>query len=221
MSTAALTNDHTTPEGASPATAKMGMIIFLVSEAMLFAGLIAGYIVLRGTMGGEWPPAEVPEGANIGLQFPPTFMNWVMIVNSIILISSSFTLHFSEVQVAKHGKSGLALLGLTIILGTIFLCVQGWEWYHLKHEGMWFPTSSDDHHSYSLYGVYGTTFFVTTGFHGFHVLVGILLLIWCFLKQLFTRCYTPARHVSLNNVSLYWHFVDVVWIFVYVVLYVV
>ncbi len=218
MSTAALSHDHADHLGAPPATAKMGMVIFLVSEAMLFAGLIAGYIVLRGAVGGEWPPAGVPEGANIQLTFPPNFMNIVMIVNSAILISSSFALHFSEVQVAKHGKSGLPLLALTIVLGSIFLGVQAYEWMHLKHEGLWFPGGENGG---SLFGVYGTTFFVTTGFHGLHVFVGLLLLVWCFLKQLFTRCYTPARHVSLNNVSLYWHFVDVVWIVVYLVLYVI
>lgn len=216
MSTAALTHDHTTPEGASPATSKMGMVIFLASEAMLFASLIAAYIVLRGTA--EWPPEGAPD---IGLVFPPNLLNWIMIGNSILLISSSFTLHFAEVQVAKHGKSGLPLLALTILLGSIFISVQAWEWMHLRHEGMWFPTFSNEDHTYNLFGVYGTTFFVTTGFHGLHVFVGILLLIWCFLKQLFTRCYTPARHISLNNVSLYWHFVDVVWIVVYVTFYVI
>jgi cytochrome c oxidase subunit 3 len=215
MSTAALTHAPTDHIGASPAASKMGMVIFLVSEAMLFAGLIAGYIVLRGAQGGAWPPEGAPD---IGLVFPPNFLNWVMIVNSAILITSSFTLHFSEVQIAKHGKSGLPMLALTILLGSIFLSVQAWEWLHLKHEGMWFPGGE---HGGDLFGIYGTTFFVTTGFHGLHVFVGLLLLVWCFLKQLFTRCYSPARHVSLNNVSLYWHFVDVVWIVVYTALYVI
>ncbi len=217
MSTAALTHDHAEPEGASPATSKMGMVIFLISEAMLFAGLIAAYIVLRGPAS-VWPPEGAPD---IGLVFPPNLLNWVMIVNSVILISSSFALHFSEVQIAKHGKSGLPMLALTILLGSIFLSVQAWEWMHLKHEGMWFPGFGEGEHAGQLFGIYGTTFFVTTGFHGLHVFVGLLLLVWCFLKQLFTRCYTRERHISLNNVSLYWHFVDVVWIVVYFALYVV
>lgn len=193
---------------AEHSTAKFGMIMFLISEAMLFAGLIAGYIVLRASTVGDWPPAGSPD---IGLQFPPTMLNIVMIVNSIILISSSFTLHAAEVSIIKKGKSGLGWMLLTLLLGTIFLSVQAWEWAHLHHEGLWFNT----------FGVYGSSFFVITGFHGLHVAVGLLLIWWCFFKQLFTRCYTPQKHASLANTSLYWHFVDVVWIIVYVSLYVI
>jgi len=219
MSTAAaLTSDHAESHGAPPATCKFGMIIFLLSEAMLFAGLIAGYIVLRGAVAGPWPPEGAPD---IGLTFPPSGLNLVMIANSIILISSSFALHFSEAAIIKRNKSGLGLLLLTMVLGAIFLSVQAWEWMHLKHEGMWFPSAEGGGHGGSLFGVYGTTFFVTTGFHGLHVFVGLLLLVWCFLRQLLTNCFTPARHAALANVSLYWHFVDVVWIVVYTALYVV
>jgi len=180
--------------------------MFLISEAMLFAGLIAGYIVLRTATPGDWPPAGAPD---IGITIPPSLLNWVMIINSGILIFSSFTLHAAEARIIKHGKSGLGLLGLTIVLGSIFLGVQAWEWAHLHHEGLWFDT----------HGIYGSSFFVITGFHGMHVFVGLLLLVWCFLRQATTRCYNAQSHASLANVSLYWHFVDVVWIVVYVSLY--
>ena len=95
--------------------------------------------------------------------------------------------------------------------GSIFLSVQAWEWNHLHHEGLWF----DKH------GIYGSCFFVMTGFHGAHVFIGILLISWCFLRQLFTRYYRPGRTTSLDNVGLYWHFVDVVWIFLFTILYVI
>jgi len=184
------------------------MIMFLISEAMLFAGLIVTYIVLRIGYG-SWPPAGAPD---INLKLPhPTSLNWVMIINSLILISSSLVFHQVEVSVKKKGKSGILPLMITILLGTIFLCVQGWEWHHLYSDGLWFNT----------FGVYGSCFFVTTGFHGMHVFVGLLLLTWCLLRQLFTRCFTPQRHVALDNVGLYWHFVDVVWIVVYTIFYVV
>ncbi len=204
--------------GAPPATCRFGMTIFLLSEAMLFAGLIAGYIVLRGAHPGDWPPEGAPD---IGLTMPPSLLNWVMIANSAILISSSFAFHGAEVAIKNNGRSGLPWLLLTIVLGSIFLSVQAWEWFHLKHEGLWFPGVGDAHHAASLFGIYGTTFFVTTGFHGMHVFIGLLLILWCLLRQFFTRCFTPSAHSALDNVGLYWHFVDGVWIVVYTALYVI
>ncbi len=209
MSTAAVTPEAVTQHDATHATAKFGMIMFLISEAMLFAGLIGAYIVLRISTPSDWPPVGAPD---IGLNFAsPTLLNIVMIANTCILIGSSFALHASEVSIIKKGKSGLGWMLLTLIMGTIFLSVQAWEWAHLHHEGMWFNT----------YGIYGATFFVITGFHGLHVFVGLLLILWCFLRQLFFRSFTPASHASLANTSLYWHFVDVVWVVVYVALYVI
>jgi len=209
MSSAAITHDSEAHSAATHATAKFGMVIFLISEAMLFAGLIGGYIVLRLSTTGDWPPAGAPD---IGVNFANlSVLNIVMIVNTLILISSSFTLHASEVAIIKKGKSGLGWMLLTIVLGTIFLSVQAWEWAHLHHEGLWFNS----------FGVYGASFFVITGFHGLHVFVGLLLIVWCFLRQLFTKCFSAQSHASLANVSLYWHFVDVVWVVVYFSLYVI
>jgi cytochrome c oxidase subunit 3 len=210
MSTAELTHDQAQHQGAPPATCRFGMIIFLMSEAMLFAGLIGGYIVLRVAMPGEWPPAGYPD---IGLQlkWPPDPINVIMIVNSLILISSSFTFHGVEVAVKKHGQSGVPWLLFTIVLGTVFLSVQAWEWMHLHHKGLWFNEG----------GIYGSCFFVTTGFHGMHVFIGLLLLTWCLIRQVFTRGFTGERHAALDNVGLYWHFVDAVWIVVYTSFYVI
>lgn len=197
MSSAALTHDeHAGHASAPPHVAKFGMIMFLASEAMLFAGLIGAYIVLRLSVP-QWPP----EGA-------PALPVKLTGINTIFLVLSSFTLHYAEVQVNK-GKTGLFLMFVTILLGSLFVGVQCYEWYHLHHEGLWFNT----------HGVYGSSFFVMTGFHGMHVIVGVLLIIWVFLRQLLTRCYTPTRHASLANVSLYWHFVDVVWLFLFAIVY--
>lgn len=197
MSSAALTHDeHAGHASASHSTAKFGMIMFLASEAMLFAGLIGGYIVLRLAQ-----PAWPPEGA-------PALPVKLTGINTIFLVASSFTLHFAEVQVSK-GKTGLFLMLVTIFLGSLFVGIQCYEWYHLHHLGLWF----------NEHGVYGSSFFLMTGFHGAHVIVGVLLIIWVFLRQLFLRCYTPTRHASLANVSLYWHFVDVVWLFLFTIVY--
>ncbi len=196
MSTAALTA-HETPH-TPPRTAVFGMTIFLASEAMLFAGLIAGYIVLR-LSSPAWPPSpDLPK-------LPVVLTG----INTVFLIASSFTYHAAEVAV-KKGKKGTAWLFLTVLLGSLFLCIQAYEWYHMHHEGLWFNTG----------GAYGSSFFVLTGFHGLHVLVGVLMIAWALIRQL-GGAYTAQSHTYLILAGMYWHFVDVVWLFLYTVLYLV
>jgi cytochrome c oxidase subunit 3 len=199
MSTAALTaHDSPSDHHASQRTAVFGMTIFLASEAMLFAGLIAGYVVLR-LSSPAWPPsADLPK-------LPVVLTG----INTVFLITSSFTYHFAEVAV-KKGKKGTAWLFLTVLLGSLFLCIQGYEWYHMHHEGLWFNTG----------GVYGSSFFVLTGFHGLHVLIGVLMIAWALIRQL-GAAYTAQSHTYLILAGMYWHFVDVVWLFLYSVLYLV
>jgi len=196
MSTAALA-DHETPH-APPRTAIFGMTLFLASEAMLFAGLIGGYVVLR-LSSPAWPPSpDYP-------QLPILLTG----INTVFLVSSSFTYHFAEVAV-KKGKSGLLWLAVTIFLGLLFLGIQAYEWMHLHHEGLWFNKG----------GAYGSSFFLLTGFHGAHVAVGVLMIIVAFFRQL-GGAYTAQNHTYLILTGMYWHFVDVVWIFLYSVLYLV
>lgn len=197
MSTAALTANDL-PHHAPPRTAIFGMTIFLASEAMLFAGLIAGYIVLR-LSSPAWPPS--PEYPKL-----PIILTGI---NTVFLITSSFTYHAAEVAV-KKGKKGLFWLLLTVLLGTLFLCIQAYEWTHLHHEGLWFNKG----------GVYGSSFFVLTGFHGAHVAVGVLLILVAFLRQL-GGAFTAQNHTYLILAGMYWHFVDVVWLFLYSILYLI
>ena len=199
MSTAALTaHDSPSDHHASQRTAVFGMTIFLASEAMLFAGLIAGYVVLR-LSSPAWPPSpDLPK-------LPVVLTG----INTVFLITSSFTYHFAEVAV-KKGKKGTAWLFLTVLLGSLFLCIHGYEWYHMHHEGLWFNTG----------GVYGSSFFVLTGFHGLHVLIGVLMIAWALIRQL-GGAYTAQSHTYLILAGMYWHFVDVVWLFLYSVLYLV
>lgn len=198
MSTAAL-SAHAAPNAhASQRTAVFGMTIFLASEAMLFAGLIAGYLVLR-LSSPAWPPSpELPK-------LPVVLTG----INTVFLISSSFTYHAAEVAV-KKGKSGLAWLFITVLLGSLFLGIQAYEWYHLHHEGLWFNTG----------GAYGSTFFVLTGFHGLHVLIGVLMILFALIRQL-GGAYTAQSHTYLVLAGMYWHFVDVVWVFLYTSLYLI
>ena len=199
MSTAALTaHDSPSDHHASQRTAVFGMTLFLASEAMLFAGLIAGYIVLR-LSSPAWPPSpDLPK-------LPVVLTG----INTVFLIASSFTYHAAEVAV-KKGKKGTAWLFLTVLLGSLFLCIQGYEWYHMHHEGLWFNTG----------GVYGSSFFVLTGFHGLHVLIGVLMIAWALIRQL-GGAYTAQSHTYLILAGMYWHFVDVVWLFLYSVLFLV
>jgi cytochrome c oxidase subunit III len=196
MSTATLAAHDETH--APPRTAIFGMTIFLASEAMLFAGLIGGYIVLR-LSSAAWPPDPTS----------PPLPVMLTGINTVFLISSSFTYHAAEVAV-KKGKSGLGWLFFTLLLGGTFLGIQAYEWTHLYHEGLWFNKG----------GAFGSSFFVLTGFHGLHVALGVLMILVAFLRQL-GGAYTAQNHTYLILTGMYWHFVDVVWIFLFTVLYLI
>lgn len=176
---------------------RFGMFTFLASEVMLFAGLIGGYIVLRKSAGAGF----VPEGA-------PHLPIQQTLFASVFLISSSFTCIWGENRVAK-GKRGSWALFITILFGAIFLANQAYEWMHLKHEGLWFDT----------FGTYASSFFTITGFHGFHVFVGLILLTITWLLSIAGK-FDGTNHNFLDCVSLYWHFVDIVWLVVFTILYI-
>jgi cytochrome c oxidase subunit 3 len=179
------------------------MCIFLCSEALLFSGLITAYLVLRQAAG-SWPP-----NFGDGIELPP-MPKLLTGINTVILVSSSFVYHFAEVAV-KKGKSGAGWMLLSALMGATFVGIQCIEWTELYHEGLWFNKG----------GVYGSTFFTLTGFHGAHVCIGVLLILWCFFLQVTKGTFTAKRHVALENVGLYWHFVDVVWVLLYTILYLI
>ena len=188
------------PHKPGPNIVRFGMLTFLASEAMLFSGLICGYMVLRSGAGTEW---HMPEALRSG----PTLIQ--TIIATCFLISSSFTLHFSEIKLIR-GSGGKLLLLATIVLGSLFLANQANEWNHLFHEGFWFNTA----------GIMGSSFFVLTGFHGLHVFIGVLLLITALVRALLGKV-TPEKHGFVECTGLYWHFVDIVWVFLFTILYVV
>jgi cytochrome c oxidase subunit 3 len=176
------------------------MLTFLASEAMLFAGLICGYMVLRGGAGYGWQMPEALKNAETMIK---------TIVATLCLISSSFTLHFAEARLIQRRKGGVVLLLWTIVLGSLFLTNQALEWINLHNEGFWFNTT----------GIMGSCFFVLTGFHGMHVFIGVLLLIATLFKSLGGKI-GPQRHGFLECTGLYWHFVDIVWVFLFTILYI-
>ncbi len=177
---------------------RFGMLTFLASEAMLFAGLICAYIVLRTSMGAGYHPPGAPD-------LPKGLTG----LNTVFLVTSSFTCVLAERQVVK-GIRPTMWLAITTALGALFVGIQASEWTHLYHEGLWFDKS----------GVYGSNFFVLTGFHGMHVAIGVVMLGIATLMSFFGK-FTAHHHTMLECTALYWHFVDVVWIFLFTILYLI
>jgi cytochrome c oxidase subunit 3 len=173
-----------------------GMVLFIASEVMLFGGLFAGYFFIRN-QADVWPPEGVHElEAGLGA------------ILTVILVVSGLVGH-TGIVAAKKGNNQLFLLMMaaTIVLGIIFIAGQSYEWLELMDEGL---TAGS--------GVYGSTFYVMTGFHGAHVIAGLCMLIVVFLRA-YWRDFTPARHLFADASMLYWHFVDVVWVGLYLLLY--
>ena len=175
-----------------------GMVWLIVTEATLFAMLIASYYYLRFRSPSEWPPGDIEP---LQLELP--------IIMSVLLLSSSIPVHFAESGIKKGNQRALRIgLACGWLLGATFLALT-WvvEWPEILHE--FGPTTN----------VFGTMFFTITGFHGSHVLVGLLLSAWIQVRA-WHGAYVPNRHLSVQNFAMYWHFVDVVWIAVFLTLYV-
>ena len=134
---------------------------------------------------------------------------WLPTINTALLLSSGVTLTIAHhALLAGQRARTIAFMWVTVLLGVVFLCVQGYEYYH-AYADLNLKLSS---------GVYGSTFFMLTGFHGFHVLVGRLMLLFITLR-LMKGHFTPERHFGFEGAAWYWHFVDVVWLGLYILVY--
>jgi cytochrome c oxidase subunit 3 len=134
---------------------------------------------------------------------------WLPTINTALLLSSGVTLTIAHHALrAAHRAQCVRFMWLTVVLGFVFLCVQGYEYYHLYTE-LNLKLSS---------GAYGSTFFMLTGFHGLHVFIGMLMLLFITLR-LQRGHFTPERHFGFEGAAWYWHFVDVVWLGLYVMVY--
>jgi heme/copper-type cytochrome/quinol oxidase subunit 3 len=195
--TSASEHHHGTPVWQGIPTTKFAMWLFLASEVMFFAGLIGAYIVLRGSAL-EWPVV-----ANI-LNVP------LVAGNTFILIVSSVTMVRALAAIEDGNPKGMrTLLLATTGLGIVFLSIQAVEWSALMSEG---TTISTD--------LFGSVFFTLTGFHGLHVLGGVVALLFTLVKA-FRGDFTQASHGGVELMGLYWHFVDVVWIFLFTIVYLI
>jgi cytochrome c oxidase subunit III len=206
LSTIAEAHGHADAHGAHPPTANqssrvpstlLGIYLFLASEAMLFGSFFAAYFFARvaGNHGDTWPP----EGYHLPV--------YLALLNTIILVTSSFTVHWAIQSIKREHRAGLvAGLGLTFMLGLTFLLIQGREYTRLGFA----PKDN----------AFATTFFGLTGLHGLHVFVGLNLLLYAFIRSVRGH-YSPQHHHGVEIPGIYWHFVDVMWIVVYVTVYVI
>jgi cytochrome c oxidase subunit III len=172
----------------------LGMLLFIISEVMVFGAFFTAYFFLRVVNGDVWPAH--------GTELPKLVAG----VNTCILVSSSFTVHWALVSARRGNRFGLqASILTTFLLGLTFLFIQINEYVHIGF-------APQDH-------AQATVFFSLTGLHGAHVFVGLTLLLFTTIRA-FRGHYSPGHHHGVELPGIYWHFVDVMWIVVYTTVYI-
>ncbi len=176
---------------------RYGMVFFIASEVMFFSAFFAAYFFLRAH-NPEWPPANI--------QAIPVHLPVLM---TMILLGSGVTITLAHHALLHNRREETLLMTfLTWQLGVIFLAIMAYEYTHLYHEGVTLSS-----------GVFGSIFYMVTGFHGFHVLIGSLMLMWVHWR-LQRGDFTRHNHFYFEAAAWYWHFVDVVWIGLFLFIYV-
>jgi cytochrome c oxidase subunit 3 len=186
----------------------LGMWAFLVQEVMFFGGLFACYLVFRTRY-----PGAFAEGSS----HLPTELGTL---NTAVLIGSSLTMALAvrEAQLGRGRKSALFIAG-TMVLALVFLGVKSVEYSHKWHDGLvpglhWMPQPGADPHLLQFYAMY----FVMTGCHALHMLIGLGLMV-VVARKAWRGVYSPQNYLGVEILGLYWHFVDLVWIFLFPLLY--
>ena len=193
---------------------RYGMILFIASEVMFFVAWFWAYFdtaLLAGEhanydryqlLGGHWPPVPTADA-----RFKSTFDPWHLpLLNTLILLTSGTTVTWAHHALLENDRKGLIQgLWITVILGITFTCVQAYEYTHA---------------AFTFGGhIYGSTFFMATGFHGAHVIIGTIFLIVCLIRA-YAGHFNPEQHFGFEAAAWYWHFVDVVWLFLFTFIYV-
>jgi cytochrome c oxidase subunit III len=172
----------------------LGMLLFIISEIMVFGAFFTAYFFIRIAQGNPWPAP----GTTLPVE--------VAGVNTAILISSSFTIHWAQSSIAKGNRFGLkAGMLTTFLLGCTFLFIQINEYANIGF-------APQD-------GAQQTIFYSLTGLHGAHVFIGLLLLLFVTIRS-FRGHYSPESHHGVEVPGIYWHFVDIMWIVVYTTVYI-
>jgi cytochrome c oxidase subunit 3 len=177
----------------------LGIYFFIASEVMLFGSFFSAYFFARVVAAGgqPWPPE--------GFELPV----YLALLNTIILVTSSFTMHWALQSIKRNNRSGLVGgLTLTFLLGLTFLLIQAREYTRIGFS----PADN----------AFGSTFFGLTGLHGAHVFIGLNLLLYALIRSVRGHYGPePEKHLGVELPGIYWHFVDVMWIVVYTTVYVI
>jgi len=228
----------------------IGMQWFIFSEVMFFLAFFGALLYVRtlsgpwlASMGDksmnhllwegfkyQWPLLETPQqavglanqvmanngtfnGAREHLSFPgwSNLLHWLPLWNTIVLLTSSFTVHLAHIGIKNSNRTQIKLwLGVTVVLAVIFVVLQYMEYQHAIHDlGITLGA-----------GTYGSTFFMLTGFHGFHVIMGATILLVQFLRAAVANHFTPDDQFGFEAAAWYWHFVDVVWVGLFLFVYI-
>ncbi|MGL5871307.1 MAG: cytochrome c oxidase subunit 3 [Xenococcaceae cyanobacterium] len=180
--------------GGHPDHRMFGLVLFLVAESMIFLGLFAAFLIYRAMLP-AWPPEGTPE---LELLLPG--------INTVILISSSFVMHMGQKAIKENNTSGLQLwFGITAAMGAIFLVGQLYEYTHAE-----FGLTTN---------LFTSCFYALTGFHGLHVTFGLMLILAVLWRSRQQEHYSGSSHFGVEAAELYWHFVDVVWIILFILVY--
>ena len=189
---------------------KVGMWLFLLQEVLFFAPLFVGYAIFRGLYPESFFEASL-------------LLNWKLgALNTVVLITSSFTmaLGVNAAQRGLNAKTARYLL-ITIILACVFLVVKYFEYAHKIHDGL-LPAGIYTYEgtNHPKTPIFFSLYFMMTGLHGIHVLVGIGILVWIMLRAKKNE-FSPEFYTPVELVGLYWHFVDLVWIYLFPLLYLI
>jgi cytochrome c oxidase subunit 3 len=208
--------DPETERGMGVYNMKLGMWVFLLSEVMFFTSLIGSYVILRFAHPDHFPDPGVV------LNVPLTALN------TFLLICSSVSMVKAFAAIQKGDQRGLKIwLLVTILIGATFVGIQVVEYTILAHEHF-VPVAAE----YGPMGrgvedgpivggpLYGATFYTMTGFHGAHVTIGVLCLIFVLIRAM-RGAYTQTDHAGVEVLGLYWHFVDLVWIILFTIVYLI
>ncbi len=199
---AAAVHAHAEHHGPPPANRSsrvepqlLGMLLFIISEVMVFGAFFTAYFFIRVVAGDEWPAPD--------MELPVSIAG----VNTAILLSSSITMHWAQTSIKNGNRFGLrAGITATLLLGASFLFIQINEYAHVGFE------PSDSAQASIFYGL--------TGLHGAHVFIGLCLLSIVTIRS-FRGHFSPEEHRGVEVPGIYWHFVDVMWVVVYTTIYVI
>jgi cytochrome c oxidase subunit III len=199
---------------------KLGMWVFLASEVMFFTALIGSYVILRFGAPGEWAKPGVV------LNIPVTAFNtFLLICSSVSMVKAFAAISDGDQKMLK------VWLLVTIIGGAMFVGIQAYEYTHLIHRGF-LPSGVREGSELAelvangtlpaaTMGLYGSTFYAMTGFHGFHVTCGVVAMTYLYVFRVRRGKYSQQDYRGIEAVGLYWHFVDLVWIILFTIVYLI